>query len=501
MTDPIIQISSVHKSFGPVKALKGVSMKVHPGTVHALIGENGAGKSTLMKILSGALKADKGKIEVNGEVYTPESPLDGRKAGISMIYQELNLAPHLSIEKNVTLGMEKNSWGWVHSQGTQVEAILSELGQGELSADLLIRDLSIGKQQVVEIARALLFDAQVVVMDEPTSSLSAADTRTLFQVINRLKKKGVAVIYISHFLEEIQEIADHYTILRDGETVASGSMEDIPIEEIIFHMVGREVSELYPTSKHTLGEVILRGEDIQGAAGYPNEVDLELRKGEILGIAGLVGSGRSETVRMLFGLDKAQKGTLQLKSGSKRSIQYQNPQKAIGEGINLLSENRKEEGLALNLSLLHNLTLPVLKNYQKRGILDLKSEHQQGQMWLDELRVKAHNAHQRADSLSGGNQQKVCIARLLHADSEILILDEPTRGIDIGSKSEIYRLILRLAGNGKAIIMVSSYLPELFGICDSLSIMHKGYMSPKRPISEWTEVEVMHYATSGEQRT
>jgi len=498
MPETILRITDLHKSFGPVKALRGVELAIYPGEVHALIGENGAGKSTLMKTLSGVHQPDKGKMTLMGKIYRPTSPLDGRVAGISMIYQELNLAPHLSVEENITLGTELHKWGWLHSQKQTIRQILIELGQMDISPDDIVKSLSIGKQQIVEIGRALLTNAKIVVMDEPTSSLSAADTQALFQVISKLRDRGVAVIYISHFLEEVKEIGDRYTVLRDGETVATGKVVNTSISQLIGHMVGRSVDELYPSTVHTIGEVLLEAEALKGSNGLPVDASFTLRKGEILGIAGLVGSGRSEMVRTLFGLEKAEAGTLTLSHHRKLKVKYVRPYQSLAAGINLLSENRKEEGLALNLSILHNITLSDLAAYKKWGFIDLQAEYQAGEKWVEKLKVKTQNPHQTASALSGGNQQKVCIARLLHQDSDILILDEPTRGIDIGSKAEIYRLIQQLAQTGKAIIVISSYLPELFGICDTLAVMYKGRLSSIYDIDFWDEHQVMQYATSGE---
>ncbi len=499
MPEPILRIRDVFKSFGPVKALKGVSLDVYPGEVHTLIGENGAGKSTLMKVLSGVHRPETGIMEFSGNPYRPSSPLDGRASGISMIYQELNLAPHLTVEENITLGMESHRLGWLNSQQETISGILQELGQDEISPDMLVRELSIGKQQIVEIGRALLSDARIVVMDEPTSSLSAADTRSLFEVIYKLRDRGVAIIYISHFLEEVQEIGDRYTVLRDGETVASGKVGEVTIPELITYMVGRSVDELYPRLEHRLGDVILEAKDLHGLRGLPKQASFSIRRGEILGIAGLVGSGRSEMVRTLFGLEKADGGTvsINIKGGKTLKVQYIKPVSALKNSINLLSENRKEEGLALNLSILHNLTLPAITQYRRWGLLNLNEELRKGSEWMRKLNVKSSSAHQPIGALSGGNQQKVCIARLLHQDSDILILDEPTRGIDIGSKAEIYRLIQELARQGKALIVVSSYLPELFGISDTLAVMYKGRLSPVYPVDQWDEHQVMLYATSG----
>jgi ribose transport system ATP-binding protein len=494
-THSLLRLRNVQKSFGTVKALKGVNLEIKPGEIHALIGENGAGKSTLMKILSGAMMPDTGEIWLENKLYEPKKPVDGRNAGIAMIYQELTLAPHLSVEENITLGLEKNRLGFIENQSAFVAEILGMLGQTEILPEMKTGALSIGKQQLIEIARALISNARLIIMDEPTSSLSASDTNILFSVIQKLKEKGIAVIYISHFLEEVREICDSYTIMRDGETVATGDMKTITIPEIIRHMVGRSVDELYPSNIHNLEEVLLKVSDLSGKT-LPNQVSFTLRRGEILGISGLIGAGRSEMVRCLFGLNRIENGEIIIKNTPALKAYYLNPSSALNMGFDLLSENRKEEGLALNMSIGSNITLSLLKKYAKFGFLNLKTEFQDTKKWADKLQIKRNSVQDSVGSLSGGNQQKVCIARLLHHGSEILFLDEPTRGIDVGSKAEIYKLIHELAAQGKAIVMISSYLPELLGVCDTLAVMYRGQLSPVKPVREWTEHQIMEFSTS-----
>ncbi len=496
MSEPLLRLENIHKSFGPIRALDGVNLVVETGTVHGLIGENGAGKSTLMKVLSGVHRPDSGRMFLKGAPYVPRSPLDGRTSGISMIYQELVLAPHLTVEENVTLGAEHSSFGWVKPRTSEVSDVLAGLDP-DINPRALVRELSIGKQQLVEIARALLLQSRVVVMDEPTSSLSASDTRKLFSVIARLRERGVAVIYISHFLEEVQEICDTYTVIRDGRTISTGLVEDTSMIQIIEDMVGRSVDELYPDFDHEIGETVLRVDRLHGRDGRPDGVSFALHRGEILGIAGLVGAGRSETVRSVFGLHPAADGTAHIEGRPDLQVIYINPSSALRQGIDLLSEDRKEEGLALNLGVLANVTLSDLGRYARAGILNLRKERSEGERLIKALGVRCQDASQPARELSGGNQQKACIVRLLHQDSDILFLDEPTRGIDVGSKAEIYRLIHELARRGKAIVMISSYLPELLGVCDSLAVMYRGRMSPVRPIDAWGKNSIMRYATSG----
>lgn len=496
MKEVLLRLENIHKSFGPIKALKNVHIEVGKGEVHALIGENGAGKSTLMKVLSGAHSPDSGTMTFNGQPYQPESPAMGRAAGIAMIYQELILAPHMTIEENVMLGIEQSSFGFVKNQTHRVKEALEWLGQGHIDPKAPIRSLSIGKQQLVEIARALVIDAKVVIMDEPTSSLSAADSQALFQVIRKLKDKNISVIYISHFLEEVKQISDRFTILRDGETITSGDMASTSIPELITHMIGRSVEELYPAIPHEIGDVVLEVNHIHDKK-LLKDITFKLRKGEILGISGLVGAGRSETIRSIFGLESLKNGTIKIKNHPEIKAMYLDPHTALKKDLDLLSENRKEEGLAINLPIYTNITLSALKNYSKFGILNLKKEFENATEWSKKLRVKSKDPAQPVSALSGGNQQKVCIARLLHHDSDILFLDEPTRGIDVGSKAEIYKLIQNLALLGKSIVVVSSYLPELMGICDTLAVMHRGELSHVKKIKDWSQQDIMLFATSG----
>ncbi|MEZ4828871.1 MAG: sugar ABC transporter ATP-binding protein [Bacteroidia bacterium] len=493
----MLQLRNIHKTFGSVKALRGVSLSVGKGEIHAVIGENGAGKSTLMKILSGATQPDPGGvIRLEEKSWHPRNPAEGRMAGIAMIYQELNLAPHLTVEENVLLGMEISRRGIVQSQTRKVREALDWLEQSELSPGDIVGKLGIGKKQMVEIARALVADARLIIMDEPTSSLSAEDTQVLFRVIRKLREKGISVLYISHFLEEIKEICETYTVLRDGETVATGQVADTETETLISHMIGRKVDDLYPYHPHEPGEPALDVSHLS-ADSLSGDLSFSLRKGEILGIAGLVGAGRSETVRTIFGLEKAQNGTISVAGQPAVSAAWLSPRKALGHGLDLLSENRKEEGLALNMSIGANITLSALRSYARLGFINLRKEAESARKWIDTINVKCRDEEQSIRHLSGGNQQKACIARLLHHDSDVLFLDEPTRGIDVGSKAEIYRMIHQLAARGKAIVVISSYLPELMGICDSLAVMHRGTLSPVRPVTNWTRQEVMRYATSG----
>lgn len=495
----LLKVEGITKSFGPVKALKGVSLAVQPGQVHAVIGENGAGKSTLMKILSGAEKPDSGRIIFQGKAYQPHSPAEGRLAGIAMIYQELTLAPHLNAEENILLGIERSSGLFVKNESKRIREALQRLGLGDLDLRKPVGQFSIAVQQLIEIARALVLEARLVILDEPTSSLTAADTEALFAVIRQLRSEGISIIYISHFLEEVKQISDSYTIIRDGETVGHGDMATASINHIIELMVGRPLEDIYPHATHSQGEPLLHVKGLKGK-GLPRSASFTLHRGEIMGLAGLVGAGRTELIRCLFGLDGLSDGSITIKEGKTVATAGYGPARALRAGMDLLSENRKEEGLALNLPIYQNMTLSALRRISRGGFINLKKEKQLTDEWRATIRVKCRDVEQPVGALSGGNQQKVCLARMLNYNNDILFLDEPTRGIDVGSKAEIYRMIHDLAAQGKAIVVISSYLPELLGICDSLAVMYRGELSPKLPIGDWTEQRIMHFATSGQMQ-
>ena len=500
MSRKVLHLDGVHKRFGPVHALRGVELDVYAGEVHALIGENGAGKSTLMKILSGAHLATEGSIAINDQPYEPTCPQDGREAGVAMIYQELTLAPHLTIEENILLGMETTRFGLIESISSKVEAALQLLGQESLSPKTLVGDLNIGTQQLIEIARAIVSDAKIIIMDEPTSSLSTEDTQALFAVIRTLREQGIAIIYISHFLEEVQDISDRYTILRDGETCGTGMMDGVTIPEIIRMMVGRNLDEMYPHVAHEIGDVVMRCSHLRGI-DFPVDASFELHQGEILGVFGLVGAGRSEMLRCLFGLDTLVAGEIELADGVKLSEGCLSPQRALDAGLDLLSEDRKNEGLAQKMSIAVNTTLSALYKESNKGFINLKTEKTIADGWAKRLSTKCHSTLDAISTLSGGNQQKVAVGRLMNHDSSILFLDEPTRGIDVGSKAEIYQLIQQLAADGKSIIIVSSYLPELQGVCDTLAVMYRGRLSAVQPVDCWANDQVMAYATTGDSES
>ena len=481
-------MTGVSKSFGATAALREVSLSVTAGTVHALIGENGAGKSTLMKVLSGAVRPDAGTMQLAGEPFAPHGPQAARQAGVAMIYQELNLAPDLSIEDNIMLGQEASTLGMLRrgSQQGRVREVLELLGHGDLKLSTPVRKLSMGVQQLIEIARALVGDARLIVFDEPTSSLTQRDAAHLFEVVRRLRDKGLAIVYISHFLEEVRDICEVYTVIRDGQQVGSGRVAEVTDAEVVSLMVGRDCDDLFPTVPHELGESVLSLEALSGQK-LPQDVSLELRRGEILGIAGLVGAGRTELLRSIFALDPIRSGRVVVHGLTPAATTASR----IAAGLGMVSEDRKGEGLAQNLSIVDNLTLSRLEPYSRLGMVNLAHREQAAAHWMGLLQVKAQSPQQPVAALSGGNQQKVAIARVLHQEADILLLDEPTRGIDVGTKAEIYRLIGEAAAAGKGVIFVSSYLPELLAVCDTVGVVSRGKLRALRPTSEWTEEEVM----------
>jgi ribose transport system ATP-binding protein len=488
---PRLRMRGVCKAFGGVQALRGVDLTAAVGEVHALVGENGAGKSTLMKILAGALRPDRGTMELDGAEYAPSGPAAAHAHGVAMIYQELSLAPHLTVAENVHLGREPRRGPWLDRAKMREGAsrAFELLARADVGPDQRVAALGPGPRQLVEIARALAGRARVLVMDEPTSSLARDDVARLFAAVRRLTAEGVTVIYISHFLEELREIADRYTVLRDGETVATGALAATGEAALIRAMVGRELSEAYPRIPHAAGDAVLELHELAGRGGprgdLPRSASLTLRRGEIFGIAGLVGAGRTELLRAVRGLDP-QRG------GSVRACCVPSP--ALG----LLSEDRKQEGLALALSVADNVTLSRLGPLTRWGWLDRRAQDAAAARRAEEMGVKCAGPRQPAGALSGGNQQKVALARLLHEEAAVLLLDEPTRGVDVASKAEIYRRIGELAAAGKAILMSSSYLPELLGVCDRIAVMHRGVLGPARPAAAWSAETLLEAATRGE---
>ncbi len=488
------------KRFGATTALAGVDLEVAAGEVLALVGENGAGKSTLMKVLSGAHPPDAGEMTLDGQRFTPRHPLAARRAGVAMIYQELSLAPHLTVEDNIVLGLEPHRFGWVDGKRVRATALaaLRHFDHPELRPDRCVGDLPVAAQQLVEIARALASGCRLLVLDEPTSSLTARDVDRLFALIRQLKAQGLAVIYISHFLEEVKAIADRIVVMRDGQAVGTGPAAELDAARIIALMVGREVNDLYPRTPRRPGGPVLEIENLAGRE-RPESASLTLQRGEVLGLAGLMGAGRTELLRCVFGLEAVRRG--RVKVGA--FVGPASPAVRWRQGVGLLSEDRKQEGLALPLSVADNVTLSRLDGFGPWRLVLPGRQSEATRGWIERLGIRCLGPAQRTSDLSGGNQQKVALARLLQHDVDVLLLDEPTRGIDVGAKATIYRLIDDLAAgaNGhapKAVLMVSSYLPELLGVCDRIAVMCRGRLGPARPVADVDEHSLMREATGQE---
>lgn len=495
---PLLQVTGVSKRFGPTRALCDVSMFVTAGEVLALIGENGAGKSTLLKVLSGAHPADSGSMQFDSNPYTPSGPHDARARGVAMIYQELNLAADLSVEDNILLG-HRGTGGGLLVRKTQRERVcdaLNAVGLSELNPKAIVGEQSVATQQLIEISRALASEAKIILFDEPTSSLPQKDVTRLFEIIGRLKRKGIGIVYISHFLEEVREVADSYSVLRDGRNVGAGRIDEVTDEKIVSLMVGRDVNDLFPTVPHEIGEQWVVVDGIVGTP-FPRDVSISLRRGEIFGVAGLVGAGRTELLRSIFCLDHTNAGVVSVNGKQvAKSVRSR-----IAAGFGMLSEDRKGEGLAQDLSIIENTTLGALDAYTKLGVINLRRRNAVANEMIRRVEVKAHSGSQLVAELSGGNQQKVAIARILHQQADILLMDEPTKGIDVGTKAEIYRMMGALAAEGKTVVFVSSYLPELLAVCDRIGVMARGEIREVRDATDWTEDDVMATAIALDETT
>ena len=498
-TTPRLNMTGIRKSFGPTIALGGVDFAVEAGEVHALVGENGAGKSTLMKVLSGALLPDSGTIELDGKSFVPANTHDARNAGIAMIYQELSLAPHLSVADNIVLGMEPLRLGFIRRSAVLQRArdALAQLGHDDVPMHTRVDLLPLAKRQVIEIARALATGCRVLILDEPTSSLSQNDTAKLFETIRRLRLQGTSIVYISHFLEEVKQIADRFTVLRDGRSVGGGATSGVTLDSIVGLMVGRRIDEMYPRSRHAIGEPLLEVHDLRGIV-KPRSVSFTLHRGEVLGIAGLVGAGRTELLRTLFGLDPVRSGAISVAAFSG----YAGPPLRWKQGVGMMSEDRSREGLAVRLDIVDNILMNLSNDAARFGFIKPGRNQAAAERFIQLLGIRCTGPLQKVQMLSGGNQQKVAFARLLHENVDVVLLDEPTRGIDVPSKSHLYALIDQMAvgdpGHGvkpKAILMVSSYLPELIGVCDRIAVMYRGTLGTPQPVHEVDEQALMSKAT------
>jgi ribose transport system ATP-binding protein len=492
---PLLAIRGVEKSYPGVKALRGVCLTLHAGEVLAVLGENGAGKSTLMKVLGGAHRADAGTIELDGKEIDFQSPRDASAAGMAVIYQEFNLVPGLTAAENIFLGKEvTNPLGMIDLKNERQRGLelFQRLGL-EIDVDIPCRELATSKQQLVEIAKALAFDARILVLDEPTAALSTREVENLFTIIRELKRQGLGIIYISHRLDEIFTIADRVTFLRDGENVGESEIEGLTRKAMIEKMVGRELNAEFPQRSVKIGEPRLQVEDLSNGTSVKN-VSLDVRRGEILAITGLVGAGRTETVRMIFGADRRKSGEMRLDG---KLLKIRSPRDAIEAKIGLLTEDRKLQGLVLGQSVLNNFALPNLDRLSRYGFLQSNRQRQEFGQFTNTLRIKVANPAQLAGHLSGGNQQKVVLAKWLARHCEVLIFDEPTRGIDVGAKFEIYTLMNDLVAAGKSILMISSELSEVLGMADRIVVLHEGRVTGEiQDVASATQEQIMELAVA-----
>lgn len=481
------------KAFAGVKALRSVSFDLRAGEVHALVGENGAGKSTLIKIITGAVKPDAGTIKVRGELVPHMDPRISKSLGIAAIYQQPSLFPDLTVAENVALVLESShAWRILDWKARRRRAAeLLERAGAAIDPERLVRTLSMPEQQLVEIAKAIGAEARIVIMDEPTASLTEREVESLFQVIARLRSNGAGVIYISHRLEEISTVADRVTVLRDGESIATKRIGEVDRAELIRIMVGRELESIFPKREIALGEVVLELRDVSSRAAGVRNVSLNVRQGEILGIAGLVGSGRTQLAETIFGLTPADSGEIRLRGNS---VPIASSADAIRRGIGYVPEDRPRHGVIPEMSIAANTSLASLRRVAHYGLIDRAEERELADRFVRQLRIKTPSVEMETGALSGGNQQKVALARWLATDPVVLILDEPTQGVDVGSKSEIHSLMADLAERGLAIVMISSELPELLGMSDRIAVMHAGRIAGTLDRKDATQQRILSLA-------
>lgn len=498
MSQYILEMIDIVKEFPGVKALNGVTLKVKLGSVHALMGENGAGKSTLMKCLIGIHEPTSGEILLNGKRAQIKNTISALAHGISMIHQELNVVAERSVAENIWLGREPLRKGFLvdHKKMRQDTKDLLKQLEMDIDPDELMKHLTVAKTQMVEIAKAISFQADILIMDEPTSALTASETRHLFRMIDRLKKKGVTIIYISHKMDEIFEICDEITILRDGQFVQTDRTENLTMNQLIALMVGRELTEMFPKVACEMGKPVLQIENLAAGKAF-HGVSFTLHRGEILGFAGLVGAGRTEIVETIFGLRHKTEGHIFIDG---QEVQIHQPADALQKGIALLTEDRKKTGIVPVLSVKDNTILSNLKKYVRRGKLNHRQINEDTEEYVRKLNVKTSSHETMIQTLSGGNQQKVLVARALLTEPEILIVDEPTRGIDVGAKAEIHSLITKLVQQGKGVIMISSEMPEVLGMSDRVLTMHEGKMTGMIHRKDATQETIMKYITSGNEQ-
>ncbi|WP_050614477.1 sugar ABC transporter ATP-binding protein [Bacillus testis] len=491
-----IEMRDIHKAFGTNQVLTGVDFDLEPGEVHALMGENGAGKSTLMNVLTGLHSLDQGIIVIDGKETKYENAKEAENNGIAFIHQELNVWPEMTVLENLFIGKElRTSFGLLKSKEMRAMAKrqFEELAV-TIPLDAIAGSCSVGEQQMIEIAKALMTQAEVIIMDEPTAALTEREIEKLFEVIESLKSKGVSIVYISHRMEEIFAICDRITVMRDGKTVDTKPIPETSFDEVVTKMVGRELKDRFPERNVKLGEVILEVKGLTNTRSF-QDISFSVREGEVVGVSGLMGAGRTEIMRSIFGIDPLEAGEIWL-NGKKTTIK--NPAQAVAQGIGFITEDRKDEGLVLDFSIRENMALPNLKSFSPKGVIDRKAEGDFVDMLIKRLSIKTESGETSAGNLSGGNQQKVVIAKWIGIGPKVLILDEPTRGVDVGAKREIYQLINELTERGVAIVMVSSELPEILGMSDRILVVHEGRISGELMKADATQEKIMTLATGGQ---
>ncbi|MBM6616597.1 sugar ABC transporter ATP-binding protein [Bacillus suaedaesalsae] len=495
--NPFMMMNNIEKSFNGVQVLKNVTLQVQEGEIHALLGENGAGKSTLMNILGGVHQPDNGSIHIHGNVVKMANPRISMEQGISFIHQELNVVADLKVYENMFLGSElRSKIGFlkVEEMCKKTSEILAKLGV-EINPKEYVRNLDTSYKQLIEIAKSLLHNSKLIIMDEPTASLAEHEVSRLFELMKNLKNSGVSIIYISHKLKEIKEICDVYTVLRDGEVVGTGSIKNENLDSITKLMVGKSISEDRLVKSNKFGNVLLEVNNLSSQGLY-KDINFSVRKGEILGFTGLAGDGRTELFESLFGYRKKYTGEIKINN---QLVKIDHPRQAVKAGVGLVPKDRKENAIIKDLSVIHNMSLSSIGSFEKNGFIQDKVEKEKFQYYKEKLNIKVHNPTITIDKLSGGNQQKVIIAKWLEVDTDIMIFDNPTQGIDVGAKQEIYQHIISLAEQGKAIIILSSEAPEVLKVCHNINVMYQGEITARFKGAEATEDEIMSYATGSKR--
>lgn len=490
-----IKMTGINKSFGSNQVLKDAGFELTDGEVHALMGENGAGKSTLMKILTGVYTRDAGTVLVDGEEVVYKSPQEAEKAGIVFIYQEINALFDLTVEENMFMGKEiTKKFGVCDKKAMREKAkeVMDKVGVS-IPVDAVMSDLSVGQQQMIEICKALMVDAKVIIMDEPTAALTESETEGLFKVINSLRKKGVSIVYISHRMEEIFALCDRITILRDGQYIDTKAIKDLTMDDVVQMMIGREIGERFPKRDSKIGTEVLKVEGLTSGKLF-HDVSFSVNAGEVLGVAGLMGAGRTEIMQAIFGNLKKDSGKIYIDG---EEVTIKNPRQAIAAGIGFVTEDRKTEGLLLEKSIAENIEIANLGKVSKGGVLKKEKQEEIVNQGIEEFRVKCFGPWHECNNLSGGNQQKVVLAKWVYTDPKILILDEPTRGVDIGAKKEIYDVINKMAAKGVAVIMVSSELPEVLGMSDRIMVIREGEVRGILDGNDADQAKIMTLATGG----